>query len=568
MKNSIPRPEYPRPQEVRADWANLNGVWEFEFDQSNSGEYRGLQNEDAAYSEKITVPFAPQSTLSGIGHRDWLYGVWYKRTFSLSADRLRGRVIIHFGAVDYIAKLYINGRYIGSHTGGYVSFSFDITDAVREGENTVTLHAQDDERDPLVPRGKQCERFNSSGCSYTRTTGIWQTVWLEFLPEEHIRSFRFYPNVNACSVTCECTTTGAGVIDCTISYGGRVTARGSFETYGHTVFELKLDEKHLWEIGHGRLYDVHFDFHDDSVDSYFGLREVCYDGMKFLLNGKPVFGRLVLDQGFYPEGVYTAPTDAALEGDIKLSLDCGFNGARLHQKIFEPRFLYHADRAGYMVWEEFPDWGLDCNRSETVFSVLPEWLEAVERDFNHPSIVTWCPRNETGNAGSQDNRVIEAVYDATKAADRTRPCIDTSGYIHVKTDVYDLHDYNQDPVSFKEHYDAFARGEKLFEPAYGAKQHYGGQPVNISEFGGIQWSDDPSSWGYGNAPASPEEFIARFRGLCDAMLDNPVISGFCYTQLTDVEQEQNGLYTFARKPKFDCARFKEILSRTAEIEKE
>ena len=284
--------------------------------------------------------------------------------------------------------------------------------------------------------------------------------------------------------------------------------------------------------------------------------------------------RLVLDQGFYPDGIYTAPSDEALKNDILLSKAVGFNGARLHEKVFEERFLYHCDKEGYIVWGEYPNWGLDHTKKEAIYHILPEWLEEVKRDFNHPAIIGWCPFNETWdiNGCRQENSVLELIYKATKAADTTRPCIDTSGNYHVVTDIYDVHDYDQNPETFKSNYDKLFKEGELYDQVNrsGKRQEYKGDcPVFISEYGGIRWSvvNDGSGWGYGNAPKAAEEFIERYRGLTTALLENPGLCGFCYTQLTDVEQEQNGIYTYYRKEKFDSAIFKEINTQPAAAEK-
>ena len=572
--NSIPRSEHPKPQFRRESWLNLNGEWGFEIDNGRSGKARGLSEPGAALAGRITVPFCPQSKLSGVEHKDFMLGVWYRRTVTLSEAQVSGRVVLHFGAVDYRCEAFVNGTSVGTHKGGYVSFQFDVTDAVHAGENVVTVYAEDDERDPMIPRGKQSEEFFSHGCDYTRTTGIWQTVWLEFTPKTHIEKVKFYPNVDEGSLWIAANLQGEGTLFVTARYEGRVVGQASVPSRSGLVqLALSLSEVHLWEVGCGRLYDIELSYGEDVVYSYAGLRSVRLDGRKFLLNGKSVFQRTVLDQGFYPDGIYTAPSDAALVRDIELSLACGFNGARLHEKVFEERFLYHCDRLGYLVWGEYPNWGLDHTRPEAVFSVLPEWLEELDRDFNHPAIIGWCPFNETWDRDhrKQDDEVLRAVYLATKSVDPTRPCIDTSGNYHVATDIYDVHDYEQDAALFREHYDALKNGGELWDQVNhrgtGVRQQYDGElPVFISEYGGIGWALDEKAWGYGNMPKSPEDFIARFRGLADAILDNPKIMGLCYTQLTNVEQEQNGLYTYDREPKFDVEIFKQILSRKAAIE--
>ena len=336
---------------------------------------------------------------------------------------------------------------------------------------------------------------------------------------------------------------------------------------GKLVFTVPLNEKHLWEVGKGNLYDVEFTFGEDKVSSYFGLREVRLDGHKFLINGKSVFQRLVLDQGFYPDGIYTAPTDSDLVRDIELSLAVGFNGARLHEKIFEERFLYHADKMGYIVWGEYPDWGLDPSYADNIYAILPEWLEEVKRDFNHPSIVGWCPHNETHdkNGRKQFDESISLVYDVTKAIDTTRPCIDSSGWFHVKTDIFCVHDYEQDPVKFKENYDKLMTEGQLHNVLW-RRQQYRGEATFVSEYGGIKWSSEEGGWGYGNGPKTLDEFYDRFKGLTDALLDNYEMFALCYTQLTDVEQEQNGLYTYDRAPKFDCKKLYDVMTRKAAIE--
>ena len=572
--NSIPRSEHPKPQFQRDSWMNLNGLWAFEIDNGRSGKARGLSAADAQLSSQILVPFCPQSELSGVNHKDFLYGVWYRRTVDLTKEQLSGRVALHFGAVDYRCEAFVNGVSVGTHTGGYVSFCFDVTEAVHEGENVITVYAEDDERDPLIPRGKQSELFYSHGCDYTRTTGIWQTVWMEFLPETHIEKIKIFPNVETGSFDVEALLKGAGTLAVEASYEGRPMGEASVKADGGLVrLHLPLQETHLWELGCGRLYDLKLTYGADTVQSYAGLRSVRLDGYRFLLNGKSVFQRTVLDQGFYPDGIYTAPSDQALENDIHLSMACGFNGARLHEKIFEERFLYHCDRLGYMVWGEFPNWGLDVTRPDAVYSVLPEWLEEVERDFNHPALIGWCPFNETWDRDhrKQDDNVLRAVYLATKSADPTRPCIDTSGNYHVATDIYDVHDYEQNVEIFKNHYDELSNGGELWDQVNhrgtGVRQQYDGKlPVFISEYGGIGWTKEEKAWGYGNMPKSEEEFIERFRSLTSAILDNPRIMGLCYTQLTNVEQEQNGLYTYDRQPKFDVNIFREVLTKKAAIE--
>ena len=563
---NIPRPEHPQPMMQRENWQNLNGEWLFEFDFGTSGAERGLFKPEKAaeYTKKITVPFCPESELSGIGYKDFIPSVWYKRSITVTEKQLSGRVLLHFGAVDYQCDVYVNGENAGNHFGGYSSFTLDITDLLTVGENDLTVNARDDVRSGKQPIGKQSSKFYSKDCSYTRTTGIWQTVWLEFVPAGYIKTAKYYPDIEEGAFDIELALSKGGKLTVEALYEGRTVGSCSKEIKGrYARLHLPLTEKHLWEVGNGRLYDFKFTLETkdgtDILYSYAGLREVRIDGFKVLINGKSVFQRTVLDQGFYPDGIYTAPSDEALKRDIELSMALGFNGARLHQKIFEPRFIYHCDKAGYIVWGEHANWGLDISRDGALLNFLPEWSEAVESNFNHPAIIGWCPFNETwGQFSTTARRILKSVYEETKRLDPTRPVIDTSGGDHVATDIYDQHGYDQNPESFRKSYidyngkdDSFylfRRNEQIYIPDL---------PFFLSEFGGIKWIPESkrnnaadNAWGYGEAPKTEEEFFARYEGLVSALLEAPNIMGFCYTQLYDVEQEVNGLYTYEREKKF------------------
>mgnify|MGYP001465143870 CR=1 FL=1 len=565
MMSNIPRPEHPNPQFERENWRNLNGVWEFEIDKSNVGEECGFV-EQAHFSREILVPFCPESRLSGVGILDFMDAVWYKRRFDISAEELRGDVLLHFGAVDYECTVYVNGNRVGSHKGGYSSFEMDVTPYLAVGDNVLTVRAVDHTRSPLQPSGKQSESAHSHGCHYTRTTGIWQTVWLEFVPKKRLNFIRLTPNANACSVVIEAFPNSGGTLYAECRYEGKPMGSRRVELgQGGGSFELPLAEKHLWDIGQGRLYDLTLTFGEDRVSTYFGLRSIGFDGMKFLLNDRVVFQRLVLDQGFYPDGIYTAPSEEALRQDIKLSQAMGFNGARLHEKVFEPRFLYHCDREGYLVWGEYPNWGVDISRPDALHVVMEEWLETLRRDGNHPAIIGWCPFNETWDyAGrKQYDQTLSAVYHLTKAVDPTRPCIDTSGAYHVVTDVFCVHDYEQNPAIFKARYDRLMTEGTLTEPQ-SHRQTYRGEPVFLSEYGGTGW---PTGI-YGDAPKTKADFLARFEGLTTALLQNDRMFGLCYTQLYDLEQEINGLYTYDRQAKFPPETIAAILTRPAAIEQQ
>ncbi len=576
----IPRPEHPFPQMERENWLNLNGEWDFAFDFGRSGQERDFVK-NGEYTKKITVPFCPESKLSGIGYTDFIPAVWYRRFAELSEEQLKGTVLLHFGAVDYKAFVYVNGNEVGTHEGGYVSFSFDVTKFLKAGQNEIIVYAEDDNRSSRQPRGKQSSKYYSCGCDYTRTTGIWQTVWLEFMPKNYIKQVKYYPDIQNGILHMEADIAGTGTLSVSAYYEGSLC--GSAQTSvtkacsGNVRLALALSEIHLWEAGCGRLYDLELSLADgdccDKVKSYAGLREVRLDGYRFLLNGKSLFQRLVLDQGFYMDGIYTAPTEEDLINDIRISMGLGFNGARLHEKMFEPRFLYHCDKMGYLVWGEHANWGLDMSNPLSLHAFMKEWLEGVARDFNHPAIIGWCPFNETwdydGRKQHEDN--VRMIYRMTKQLDHTRPCIDTSGTFHVETDIFDMHNYNQDVARFTSYYEDFKNGG-AFKDDYDQRQTYiEGTPVFISEYGGIKWDEantNEAAWGYGEAPKTREEFIARYKGLTECLLSNPRIFGFCYTQLYDIEQEVNGLYTYDRKPKFDPEIFKKINQQEAAIETE
>ncbi len=566
----IPRPEYPSVQFSRKEWVNLNGEWEFERDRSVSGKERGLHKAETL-SEKITVPFCMESELSGIGDKDFCNCVWYKKTVDISEDWLRDkkRIILHIGACDYKTKLYVNGEYAGEHRGGYISFSFDITEFLSAGKNILTLYVRDDIRTVNQPAGKQSDRYESYGCFYTRTTGIWQTVWLENIPFEHIINAKYYPNTETSELTiiAKVSAPDGKKISAVSFFDGREAGTDSTTVCnGIAILKIKLSELHLWDIGKGNLYDLKLVCGKDEISSYFGMRSIRTDeNGTLILNGRKIFQRLVLDQGFYPDGIYTAPTEEALIADIERSIAMGFDGARLHEKVFEERFLYHCDRLGYIVWGEYPNWGADISRPHAYKGFLPEWQEVIERDFNHPSIIGWCPLNET-KAG-QDNDFLRDIVKLTKALDSTRPVIDTSGWRHVEglTDIMDWHDYDQNPESFKARYNGVANGEPIKNIKHGFELY----PTFISEYGGIKWdvnSNLNNAWGYGDAPKTEEEFLERFKGLTEALLFNKFINGLCYTQLTDVEQETNGLYTYDRQAKFAPEFFKKVLSQKAACE--
>ena len=581
MISSIPRAEYPRPQLKRNSFQNLNGEWDYATDKagvSTPEEYVGKDN----FNEKITVPFCRESVLSGIGDTEFCKCVWYKKTITPNEDITGKRVILHIGACDYETDVWVDGEHVGAHIGGYVSFSFDITDKIKNAPFTVVIRAIDDTVSGRQPSGKQALRPNSYGCFYTRTTGIWQTVWLEYVEPTYVKSVKYYPDIQNKRINMVVNVkNGEGeTVFADVTYDGKAMGKAqSTVSCGSAKLTVDLDELHLWEIGNGRLYDIKLSVGSDKVESYFGMREVSVKNGILYLNGERVFMRLVLDQGFYPDGIYTAPTYEALKRDIDLSTSFGFNGARLHEKVFEPLFLEHCDKVGYIVWGEHANWGMDHKGDSLFSSFMQEWCEIVERDFNHPAIIGWCPLNETPH--DTDKRFTEKLSMLTRTLDPTRAYIDASGWTHFEgvSDMEDLHDYEQEPTVFKAKMDALLEGVKMNLHAYfnSDEINYPAIPTFVSEYGGTWWAADrvgkdwadnqQDGWGYGNACRSIEEFYYRFDGLTSAIMDCPVMGGLCYTQLTDVEQEQNGLLTYDRQFKFDTEKLRATLTKKAKIEK-
>jgi beta-galactosidase/beta-glucuronidase len=593
--SEMPRPEYPRPQFVRTDWLCLNGEWQFEMDTGDSGLARGLLERELR--DRILVPFCPESVLSGIGQPDFMDAVWYRRTVTVPPAWAGYRVLLHFQAVDYDATVWVNGVELGRHRGGFTPFTCDLGRVATAGKPiTIVLRARDDRRPPQ-PRGKQSPQYANYGCMYTRTTGIWQTVWLEPVPATYLERSRLTPDFTHGTIRLEQPIRGdrrGFRLRATLRDAAGPVCTAACPADGDFTPSLDLviapDRVRPWSPADPHLYDVDIELLDrtdsvvDRASSYAGLRSVTLDGKAVKINGQTMFQRLVLDQGYYEDGILTAPDDASLKLDIELSLAAGFNGARLHQKVFEERFLYHADRLGYLVWGEFADWGCagfgpQDDHQQPGPSYVTQWLEALTRDYSHPCIIGWCPLNETAQPISDRISVLDdvtrALFLATKATDRTRPALDASGYAHrvEEADVYDCHDYEQSAQAFASHHARLAAGQPFYNgPADRPwSVPYNGQPFFVSEFGGTWWQPatehGESSWGYGQRPGTMEEFYARFEALCSTLLDNPEMFGYCYTQLTDVFQEQNGIYTFSRQPKFDLQRIRSIQGRPAAIEK-
>ena len=577
----LPRPEYPRPQFEREAWMNLNGTWSFDFDFGESGKDRNYQNSQGL-GKQILVPYCPESKLSGVQHVDFINCMWYQRKISIPSDWNNKKIFLNFGAVDYMAEIYIDGNIIQRHYGGSSSFSVDVTRFVKAGqEHNLVIQVKDDLRSGLQTGGKQCTGYYSGGCSYTRVTGIWQTVWMEAVPKTGLKDVYIVPDLDQKRFVFrpEYYAVEAGqqlrirVID-----NGKTVSEKTVPATAQSQAELPLKKIKTWSPETPFLYDVEYDVLSadgeviDHVKAYAGMRKVQIIGNRIYLNDEPVYLRLVLDQGFYPDGIWTAPTDEALKHDIELSMAAGFNGARLHQKVFEPRFHYWADRLGYLTWGESASWGANINLTGSARNFLTEWEETVIRDRNHPSIIIWTPFNETWEhpdnreAAREACRFVEDVYELTKNLDY-RPCHDVSGNYHVMTDIFSVHQYMQDPAQLRE-WLAPVDGKVRQHDLANREVEYDGQPYLVDEYGGIKWvvgqEFSEISWGYGDAPKTLEEFYARLEALTDVILSFDHICGYCYTQLTDVEQEQNGIYNYDRSAKFDMDRIRTVFSKVPE----
>ena len=574
-KADVPRPEYPRPQFERKAWVNLNGTWTFTYDYGLSGMDRHY-NDSKGFDQKITVPFCPESKLSGVGNVDFINCLWYQRTLSIPADWKGQNVLLHFGAVDYETSIWVNGRQIFEHFGGSSSFEVDITPYVTPGQDAnLVLRVKDDLRSGMQTGGKQSSGYYSGGCSYTRVTGIWQTVWMEAVHPQGLKRITTVPDLDQMQFVVRPEFYGltkGNTLTVQILDGKKVVSQKTVLASDGVNIALPMKNAKLWTPETPNLYDMKLTVKDakgnvlDEVSSYTGMRKVhCADGY-FYLNNKPYYQRLVLDQGYYPDGIWTAPTDVALRHDIEMSKAVGFNGARLHQKVFEERYYYWADKLGYITWGEEASWGVDINNQNATSNFLREWQEIVVRDRNHPSLVTWTPTNETWGANSWTYvRFINNLYDITKAMDPTRPINDASGDGHVKTDIWAVHDYTREYDKLVKNH-TFVDGKPVYRnmPKSRILSEFGGQPYMVDEWGGLGWipkEERANSWGYGAQIETEEDFFKILETEVDALKACPKVVGFCYTQITDVEQEKNGVYYYDRRPKFDAAKWKAIFEK-------
>lgn len=578
----IPRKEYPRPHFERADWMNLNGEWNFTFDKNNIGEKERWYN-STSFEQKINVPFTYETKSSGIEEEKFYPNIWYQKFVTVPKEFGDKRIVLHFQAADYITKLWVNGRFVGKHKGGQVAFSFDITNYLDESNGLNIVVKNEDSYSCFQPRGKQRWTNENFGCWYVQTTGIWQTVWLEFLNEENLESVKITPDIDTESVEFDYTFS-EGIIQSdltlqtTISFNNQRIKEITFniDRQNHHIKMNLASENFHWKImhwspGEPHLYDVEFTLYKeneilDQVQSYFGMRKISIENGNVLLNNVPIYQRLLLDQGYWKDSHLTPPSEAAIIEDIDKTLEMGFNGVRKHMKVEDQRFLYWADKKGLLVWSEMA--ATYEYSDESVQNFTEEWIEVVKQHYNHPCIITWTPFNESWGVKNiytdvKQQKFTEAIYHLTKSIDSMRPVIVNDGWEHTISDIITLHDYVEYGDEFSKRY---ADKERVInnDIAFNNSKHamaknysYDGQPIIISEYGGIAFNSE-EGWGYGNQVDNEEEFLHRYESITQAIKDTAYVSGFCYTQITDVQQEINGLLTEERKPKVDLEKIKQI----------
>lgn len=585
---------HPRPRLRRDDWIDLCGEWQFRYDDDNEGLAEHWYRGHAPYDQTITVPFPPESELSGIGDPAPHPVCWYRRAVQLACDAGE-RLLLHFGAVDYGADLWVNGQHLLHHDGGHTPFCADITDSLDpSGHQVIDLRAEDVASDVTQPRGKQDWQRDPHVIWYRRTSGIWQPVWLERVPRTHIANVQFVPDLPTGSVAVEITLNGAPkeavACEVALSAGGQCLARQTLHMTGQrqkTTLHLQdLENRqargHLvWSPESPNLIDAEIRLQPgpeaaaDVVHSYFGMRSCGVDDGHFLLNGQPYFVRSVLSQGFWPKSHLAAPDGDAIRREVELIKALGFNAVRCHQKVEDPRFLHWCDRLGVLVWGEMPSAYVYTPRM--IGRVVAEWMEVVERDRSHPCVVTWVPLNESWGVDTIAERPDQqafatALYALSKALDPTRPVISNDGWEHTISDILGIHDYSGIPEHLRQTY-ATREGVERMLAGFGPQRRRllvsgaaGGKPVlMVTEFGGLSYHPASGQKWFGySTVASREEYLEQLAGLFGALLDSPALSGFCYTQFTDTMQETNGLLDEDRRPKLPIEEINAIVSRPSE----
>ena len=599
----MPRPEYPRPEARREGWKNLNGRWDFEFDPDHVG-MKEKWYEIANFSQQIQVPFVFQSVLSGIDSQEFIDTAWYSRTFTIETKNNGKNTLLHFGAVDYQCELFVNGTYVGTHQGGVTPFNFNITSYLIEEnkKQLIVLRVFDPPFDPSIPRGKQSVETELKGIFYEKSLGIWQTVWLEFVPSAYISREDYYIRVNYNTGEMEVNITVKGevkpdyVIEAEVFDGEESVSSVGYAMLDKKVFNEKINNPITFSIdlskitrwspnkNEAKLYDVHFRLIDGDSDEEealdilictYGFREVEFKDGKLHINGKPIYLKQALYQGYWTKGLWTAPSDELIQKDLDLTLEMGFNGLRPHQIVADPRFLHWADRKGILLFGEMAnayEGSIDAKNN-----LMNEWSSVVRRDRCHPSIIAWTPLNEswgTGDLNREENQQwLRSIYYWTKTLDPTRACIDNDGWEHVLTDIATLHKYSfapefaeQFPVEKPKDLGKFLSEVVPSKVAFVKGIKSRGEPVMLTEWGG--WSlnidgDGSDAWGYqGALYKSWEEIVALYKSFVDELEKRKDwICGHCYTEFNDQYQEMNGLLTFDRRPKGDLKKIKELNDR-------
>lgn len=580
----MPSAGHPRPMCRRDGWISLNGPWDFALDP----EARWSDPREVHWSRPIEVPFAPETPRSGVGETGYFAACWYRRSIHPPPLGPHQRLLLHFGAVDYEATVWIDGARMASHEGGYTPFTVDITDQLRPGAPLeIVVRAHDDPHDLCKPRGKQDWLRDPHAIWYPRTTGIWQTVWLERVARTYVGSLRWSSNLERWEIELDahiCGDLRPGMrLHLRLAVDGVLLADDAYElTHPELHRRIALSDPGiddarnylLWCPESPTLITAHVELRDrdgerlDVIDGYTALRTVTIQGDQILLNGRPIRLRMVLDQGYWPDTGLTPPSDEALRRDVELARAMGFNGVRKHQKLEDPRYLYWADRLGLMVWAEMPSAYRFTRLS--VQRQTREWMAAIERDRSHPCIIAWVPFNESwGVPNLPDNAAersyVQALYHLTKTLDPSRPVVGNDGWESVATDIIGVHDYEAEPARLAERYQADDIRTSLHQQRYGGRMlvihghhhHHHDPPLVLTEFGGIALSDEQATWGYSRC-ASPRQLERHLRALIDVVRRQDIFAGYCYTQFADTYQEANGLLRADRSPKIPLERIAAI----------
>ncbi len=583
---------YPRPQLVRESWLDLSGEWQFAYDDEDEGIAAEWHRREVPLDRTITVPFPPESKLSGVGDTSYHPVMWYRRDVRPPALEPGQRLLLHFGAVDYRATVWADGARVGEHTGGHTPFTCDVTDAATAGDAMVlVVRAEDQPRDVSQPRGKQDWQPEPHDIWYHRTSGIWQPVWLETVPATYVSELHWTPDLPGARVSAEVrlnrVPTQPLTLHIRLSKGEKVLAEHTVSvTEQLTLTDISLPvlrhqrerNEVLWRPRQPNLVDATVELRDggsvvDDVTSYLGLRSVAVEDGHLLVNGGRTYLRSVLAQGYWPESHLAAPDVAALRREAELVKELGFNGVRVHQKVEDPRFLHWCDRLGLLVWGEMPSaLSFDSGAAERLTA---EWLEVIRRDRSHPCVVTWVPFNESWGIDDMATDPVQrsfavALYHLTKVVDPTRPVIGNDGWEHTETDIWSVHDYAPTGRRLRQRYGSRARADHMLREGQVNNRQIRlagsadrGQPVMLTEFGGVRFDagrGTSEGWGYSEV-GSADALVERLRDLVEAVLDSPALTGFCYTQLTDTEQETNGLLTEAREPKAPIGQIRKVFSR-------